>query len=295
MGQGNLSAKRVGRWGAPLAVFWMLLFVAGTTAWGQEEAGPSHQNIANHPGLEANQHGDAPDFFEYGVDLASNNVQRGMDFHAAAFAPNPDGAINSSPAIQPSFTLHHNKSGMFFRTWGTFALVKRDILSPMDQIDYTLGFQFKNKYGEFEAGLLTSTNPLPNTPVMHETYMSAALDWSTWFSPSLTHFIDTTACTPTVAVPAPTGTCSETYDLLQFGGGEGVVWQVGGEFVAAGPRYYSASLGWEVDESVTLSVNAVHRPNMTLTALGYPTVTTPNGPPDIVWFVVSVHHSVKDE
>ena len=167
---------------------------------------------------------------DYGADLVSDYVSRGVDLFVSKYDKDKKehGVFNSAPAIQPYLTLH-GPSGLGFGLWGSFALVDRKDdpqagfsgLRKLDEIDYTLFWDWKNKLGGFSAGLAAYTNPNLGAQFAYdEMYLRWAAPFMAAVSPTITHYV-------VVASPASIPVPGSSYTVLAFSGGEAVTWKLG--------------------------------------------------------------------
>jgi hypothetical protein len=174
---------------------------------------------------------------DYGVDIVSDYVSRGADQFVIKFAKEDKAheAFNSAPAVQPYATLH-GAGGFWFGLWGSFAASNRQEdeahkadptmgfpgLKVLDEIDYTLAWDWGNKLGGFSAGWLVYTYPsgsagAEEVATNSELYIKYAPAILPALSPTLTHYV----------VPDGGTTASgATYTTLGIGGGETLKWKL---------------------------------------------------------------------
>jgi len=165
---------------------------------------------------------------DYGADLVTDYVSRGADLFVSKFDKDKKdhGAVNVAPALQPYLTLH-GPGGIGIGVWGSFALVDRKDdaqtgfsgFSKLDEIDYTLSWDFKNKLGGFGAGLIAYQNPNSAAQTDYdEMYVKWAMPFMAALSPTLTHYV-------VIASPGPVVPGS-FYTSLAFSGGEAINWKL---------------------------------------------------------------------
>ena len=271
---------------------------------------------------------------DYGADLVSDYVSRGVDLFVSKYDKDKKehGVFNSAPAIQPYLTLH-GPSGFSFGLWTSWALVDRKDeyttdpttgsssrtftgLRALDEIDYTLAWDFKNKLGGFSAGLIAYQNPNSSAQFAYdEMYVRWAMPFLASISPTITHYVvvavppgparDAQAPSPpaaagdtvSVATP-PTITPGSQYTSLAFSGGEAINWKL-----SIGHSDYlqdiTAGIG-KAFGSFSVTLNGTYRP--TAQAVGY----NPDGsylnyngdkqsyPKSIYWLTFSYTGSVTE-
>ncbi|HKI98899.1 MAG TPA: hypothetical protein VKB51_10535 [bacterium] len=225
---------------------------------------------------------------DYGADLVSNYVWRGNDLYVSKFAKDnkQPAAFNVAPALQPSITFY-GPGGLSFNMWGSFALTDRKPdtatsfagLEQLDEIDYTLGWDWSNKMGGFSAGLVTYTlTAMPSLSATKEVYVSYAPAILPSISPKFTHYVSVDAVSPSAG-----GYGGSTYDLLSIGGGDKLTWSLSiGKTVTLND--ITASVGYPVGP-LSISLNVADRPNL------------PDGSTEkaaIFWIDINYSGSVKE-
>lgn len=208
---------------------------------------------------------DAP-IMTYGVDIVSDYVSRGVDQFQKGFAfhEKDDGPVNMSPALQPSFTLF-GPSGISLNIWGSFAITDRSPdnkkgfagLSKLDEIDYTLAFDWSNKLGGFTAAIIAYTYPYDDK-INATTQPDYLLKWAMPFGKSVNPYLSY------YASPVQGGEYAET----GISGGESVPWSLVLGAVAGGVKHVTAKVGYVMGD-FTVAVSAAYRPNPELLAGAY--------------------------
>ena len=203
---------------------------------------------------------------DYGADLVSDYASRGVDLFVSTYDKDKKehGVFNTAPAIQPYLTLH-GPSGLSIGVWSSFALVDREEdaahkadpttgfagLKRLDEIDYTLAWDFKNKLGGFSAGVIAYQNPNPSGQTAYdEMYLRWATPFMAAVSPTITHYV-------VVAGPDP-ALLGSTYTSLAFSGGEAINWKLSfGE--GSHLQDITAAIGKSFG-SVSATFNVTYRP-----------------------------------
>ena len=169
---------------------------------------------------------------DYGADLVTDYVSRGVDLFVSTYSkdatPKEHGVFNTAPAIQPYLTVH-GPSGFSIGLWSSWALVDRaddpqtgfQGLRKLDEIDYTLGWDFKNKLGGFGAGYIAYQNPNSSAQFdYNEVYVKWAMPFMASVSPTLTHYVVASVPASSTIVPG------SYYTQLGFSGGEAINWKL---------------------------------------------------------------------
>lgn len=214
---------------------------------------------------------------EYGVDLASDYVNRGEDFYRRRFdkARERHGAVNVAPSLQPWLTLF-GPGGLSLKLWGSFALRERGDynsrdflgLGRDDEVDYTLAFDWSNRLGAFTAALIQATyldacygakaSCSASTPEPDFVPPELLIRWGATFAeaihPALSYY----------ASPAP----GAWYAALELSGGEQVFWAASLGAVGKGLKDLTVKLGYAFGD-FKISLDGAWRPNAEL--VGYPT------------------------
>ena len=198
---------------------------------------------------------DKPTLMEYGADLVTNYVWRGIDIYEGAFAANNEdpSSFQVTPALQPSLTFIG--PGRFsLNLWGSFALTDRDEekadLGALDEIDYTLSYAWENKLGSFDTGFIVYTLPNPRAgDNVEEVYFSWGLPFAEAIGPSISHY-------------AATGGASQ-YTALGFGGGEAVTWSANIGAAKNGVQDVTVSVGASFGD-FAVAASVANRPKLEL-------------------------------
>ncbi|HEX7928468.1 MAG TPA: hypothetical protein VF678_12815 [bacterium] len=207
---------------------------------------------------------DAP-IMTYGVDIVSDYVVRGVDQYKGAFAfhEKDDGPLNVSPAIQPSFTLFGG-NGISLNVWMSFAVSDRSPdndkgfagLSKLDELDYTLAYDWSNKLGAFTAGIIAYTyiyDDKSGTVTQPEYFLKWAMPYGKSVSPYLAYY----------ASPTSGGEYAEA----GISAGEAVPWSLVAGAVPGGLKHVTGKVGYVMGD-FTISASVAYRPNAAL--VGYP-------------------------
>lgn len=212
------------------------------------------------PALASAKPGDP--LMDYGADLVTDYVFRGQDIFEPAYsktspAKTPS-SFHMSPAIQPYLTLY-GPAGFSFGMWSSWALTDRKAntstgfagLGTLDEIDYTLGWSWSNKMGDFGAGLVSYTNTNSGgsfgSEEMYLTYTAPIA-----LSPTFSRYV----------VPTPSGSIGggSAYTSVSVGGGDKLTWKVNvGQTTALND--VTATVGYPVGP-LSVSFNVSDRPNL---------------------------------
>lgn len=97
--------------------------------------------------------------------VTSSYFFRGANLHSPATVDDEgnDEAFPVAPALQSGITIYAPIEGLYFDIWTSFALTDRETdaaLYQVDEIDYTVGYDFENKAGAF--GIKFINYALPN-------------------------------------------------------------------------------------------------------------------------------------
>ena len=231
---------------------------------------------------------------DYNGDLVSTYVSRGVDFFTGV--QQQDGAkhvaFNPAPAVQPSLTLY-GPDGLSFGLWGSFALTNRGpdegALKELDEVDYTLAWDWSNRLGAFTVGLAHyATVPQKVEPaVSSEVFVTWAPPFLEALGPSVTHYSDLAS--------------SAAYTSFGIGGGAALTWSANLGLGTKGVQDVTASLGTGLGASMSAAFNVAYRP--TPSAVGpYDSegkYTTGKGaaadyPPAVFWLSFSYGGSVTE-
>jgi hypothetical protein len=226
-----------------------------------------------------------PPIMSYEVDIVSDYVVRGADQFASgqAFHKKDDGAVNVTPALQPSMTFF-GPSGLSLTVWGSFALVDRADDNKkgftghgkLDEIDYTLQYDWSNKLGSFtaaiiqytllytggtstashcdtRAGSVTCSDVGVSTPIQPDFLIKWAMPFGKSMNPYFSYY----------ANPVP----GAEYAVLGISGGEALSWAASLGEKSGGPNDITASIGYAFGD-LKVSGNLAYRPTPKL--VGYP-------------------------
>ncbi|MBI3994013.1 MAG: hypothetical protein HY342_12130 [Candidatus Lambdaproteobacteria bacterium] len=231
---------------------------------------------------------------DYNLDLVSTYVSRGVDYFTGV--QDQDGAehvaFNMAPAVQPALTLY-GPGGLSFGLWGSFALTNRGedegSLKDLDEVDYTLAWDWANRLGAFTVGLSHyATVPQKLAPaVTSEVFVTWGPTFLEGLSPSVSHYSDLAS--------------SAAYTSFGIGGGEALTWAASLGLGTRGVQDVTASVGAGLGASMSVAFNLAYRP--TPAAVGpYDSegkYTTGKGeaadyPPAIFWLSLSYGGSVTE-
>jgi hypothetical protein len=206
---------------------------------------------------------DAP-IMTYGVDIVTDYVSRGVDQFKGGFAfhEKDDGAVNVTPALQPYFTLFGG-NGLSFGIWTSFAITDRSPdrdkgfggFSKIDELDYTLAYDWSNKLGAFTAGIIAYNyiyDDKTGTATSPEYFLKWVMPYAKSVNPYLAYYFGA-------------GQGSE-YAELGFGGGEKLPWSLVLGQVAGGLKHVTGKISYPMGD-YAVSFSAAYRPNATL--VGY--------------------------
>ena len=225
---------------------------------------------------------------EYGVDVVTTYVTQGEDLFRSAYDTKAEKhpAFPMTPAAQPYVTLH-GPSGISLGLWGSYALTQRAPepdrnfagLETLDELDYTLAWDWDNRLGSFTAGwALYTYTAVGARGSINELFFSVAPKALESIGGKLTHW---------VGADASGG--GYTYTQLAIGGGETLTWNL---FLgqAVKPKDVTARLGYAFGD-FNVSLNASYRPNPELVGYNEDGTYSVNGttehyPPTVVWLSV---------
>jgi len=97
--------------------------------------------------------------------ISTNYIWRGYDLYVAKFdaKSKEHGALNIGPSFQPSLTFYTPVEGLSFNMWMAYALSARDdkdgALRALDEVDYTVSYEFENKVGSWSSAYVIYTYP----------------------------------------------------------------------------------------------------------------------------------------
>lgn len=207
---------------------------------------------------------DAP-IASYGVDIVSDYVVRGVDQYDSAFAFHKKDAtsFNVSPSLQPTLTLF-GPSGLSLNLWGAFALTDRADdnkkgftgLSKLDELDYTLAYDWSNRMGGFTAAIIQYTYlyATGGSNVTPDYMIKWAMPFASSVSPYFAYYANETP--------------GAEYATLGFSGGSNVFWAASLGEKSKGPSDVTAKVGYNMGP-IALSVNAAYRPTPAIASNGY--------------------------
>lgn len=196
---------------------------------------------------------------DYGVDLVSNYVWRGVDLFGStgngglnAQNEEDDSAFTVAPAVQPSLTLYA-PGGFSFGLWGSWATTDRDSdedtgfegLDEYDELDYIFSYDWSNKLGSFTVGIANYAI-VPDRGAVSDVFIVWGMPFLETLSPTLTHNSDTDS--------------AAAYTTLGISGGETISWGASVGFASKGIQDVTASIGYEVVSGLSVSLNASQRP-----------------------------------
>jgi hypothetical protein len=222
---------------------------------------------------------------DYGVDLASNYVFRGIEVFAVQ---NPDmKSFKVLPAVQPYATFH-GPAGLSFGLWGSYATSNRKEatlgeLRTLDEMDYTLAWDWSNKLGAFSTGLVayTLTSSAATAGTFNEVYFKWSPKIMESLSPTIAHYVTVNDTDTLFQAP--------TYTSLSVGGGETLSWSASLGAQTHGLQDLTIGIGYDMGP-VKVSLNVAYRPNEA-TVIATPTGTYTK---TIAWITLSTSSSVTE-
>lgn len=113
---------------------------------------------------------DAPETsVDVALDISTNYIWRGLDLYESKFAADKveKGAFVMVPSFMPSLTVYTPIEGLWLNVWGGFAATDREFgadgtgagLAELDEVDYTIGYDFENSVGSWSLAYIIFSYP----------------------------------------------------------------------------------------------------------------------------------------